>query len=159
MIVTTSYDHTIKFFDLRSSKCTATIDFGEIPACLDFSYDGNTFAVGGSTGKISIYDMREIGTFCDVVLSEQSHKSTVTCINYDGYRLLSGSYDQRVIGWDTEQNVRDFTIKPGNKVICMHFDGTSLAVGLDGKKMSWYDFSKYSADNFAELRQVYTKRI
>jgi WD40 repeat protein len=161
-IITTSYDKTIKLFDLRSSKCTATIDFSKsgIPSCLDFSVDGNSFAVGSSTGGISIFDMREIGDcYSNILLNINSHRSTVTCLFYDGYRLISGGYDHKVIGWDTELNERNFTIKPGNKVLCMHFDGTRIGVGLEGKKLGWYDLSKSPVRQFTSMRAVYAARI
>lgn len=139
-------------------------------------------------GGISIFDMREIGDcYSNILLNINSHRSTVTSLFYDGYRLISGGYDQKVIGWDTDLNEKNFVIKPGNKgtiydqlffidfkyflklskrlvfltilVNCMWFDGTRLAIGLDSKKLGWYDFSKSPVKQYTSLRSLCEKNL
>jgi len=160
LIVTASYDKKVKFFDLTSTDCYATIDFGpQIPASLDFSADGSSLAVGGSAGGISVFDLRMLGScYSDTLLNIHPHRSTVTSVFYDGFRMLSGSSDQKIIGWDVLENERCFTIKPGNKVVCMYFDGSRVAAGLDGPKLSWYDFTKLATKDFNYLREIYARR-
>jgi len=160
MIVSCSYDQTVKLFDIRTSinNCIYTMEFGQIPSSVEYSNDGITFAVGGSKGSVSIFDMRELGTFNDR-FTIRPHRSVVTSLYYDGYKLLSGSWDQKIVGWDIENNEKNFSFKTGTKVLCFHFDGSKLAIGLDNKKLLFYDFANRKVNEFDTLRRVYSMRI
>lgn len=142
---------------MKPSTCVTSIDYGEeITSALDFDKFGSMFAVGGSNGSVSVYDLRKVSA-SGQILTLRPHHASVRCLQFDGNRLISGGYDHQIVSWDIQRNQKRFKID-SSKVLCMMFDDRSLVVGTNNKKVKWYNFAQPPHTGFSSQREVYVQR-
>ncbi|XP_076312441.1 U3 small nucleolar RNA-associated protein 15 homolog [Tachypleus tridentatus] len=93
VVVSGSYDHTVKVFDLRKNRCVFSFDHGyPVESLLLFPSGTSVVSAGGTS--IKIWDLLNGKMFCDL----REHHKTVTCLSFarDQGCILSGSLDKHV---------------------------------------------------------------
>ncbi|PVD21137.1 hypothetical protein C0Q70_19303 [Pomacea canaliculata] len=114
-IVTTSMDRTAKFFDLRSSKCTITLEghTNVISAC-SFTQDDRKFATSSWDKTIKIWDI-STGMYRSkgAQTLKGSHDGSVSCCDFtpEGLMLVSGGYDLSIVVWDVENKMQKLKLQ------------------------------------------------
>jgi WD40 repeat protein len=102
------------------------------------SRDGNTVAIGGSDGDMSIRDMATGTAFGDALRSEHG---AITSLQFtDDGQLLSGSSDGTAERWDTATGGRTELPKPAGEisVLALSQAGERIAYGgTDGTIHMW----------------------
>ncbi|BET01895.1 WD domain, G-beta repeat [Nesidiocoris tenuis] len=151
------YVHLVKLndFDLVLSSTLKSHDFEAWITAFD-CFNSNVFYTGGDDALLKIYDSR--ATVSKAISTVKEHSAGVTSVQNNWKReftLLTGSYDERVVFWDTRTMKRPMTdVKlPGGVWRIKHdpFDGSLIAcpcmyggsVVLDGATCSilaTYDF-------------------
>lgn len=107
----------IHFRDLSLSgnNPVISINFKEIVNCFSFEPSGRTFAVGGESGVIRLYDMRYIGdsSTAGFLKEFKGHHNVVKALQYDGVFVVSGSYDQHIHARNIKTDKTMFTFQAG----------------------------------------------
>jgi RNA polymerase sigma factor (sigma-70 family) len=110
-LVTFGYQHTVKFWDARTSKPKLAFDGAESQiTALSYSLDGRHVAVAAGDAPIRVWDA-ESGR---QVAQLRDGRSGVTCLAFspDGRWLVSGDWDGRARLWDWARGgaaVRNFS--------------------------------------------------
>ncbi|KNC78347.1 hypothetical protein SARC_09220 [Sphaeroforma arctica JP610] len=130
LVLSGSYDHTVKLWDTRTSECSMTMDHGApVEDVLMFPGGGMVVSCGGNT--IKVWDMLMGGR---MVHSFSNHQKTVTSLGFDGSsnRLLSGSLDHHVKIYDVKNYKVVHSIKYSAPVmsLAMSPEDTHLVVGM-----------------------------
>ncbi|KAK4327189.1 hypothetical protein Pmani_002325 [Petrolisthes manimaculis] len=97
LVLTGSYDHTVRLWDTRTGTSVSTVAHGAPVESLLFFPAGGLFVSAGGT-EVRVWD-----TIAGKLLAKVSqHHKTITCLGLasNGQRLLSGSLDQRVKVYD-----------------------------------------------------------
>jgi U3 small nucleolar RNA-associated protein 15 len=85
-LVTGSYDHTVKLWDMRTQQCTLTLDHGEPVMAVVAAASGSlVYSAGGN--YIRVWDILSGGK-CVAVLNNHSQEITSLCINEKTNRLF-----------------------------------------------------------------------
>ncbi|XP_033120672.1 U3 small nucleolar RNA-associated protein 15 homolog [Anneissia japonica] len=130
VIVSGSYDHTVKLFDLRSKSSILSVDHGQpVESVLMFPGGGIFLSAGGNYVKVwdALAGGRLLATISD-------HHKTITCMcfsaKYD--RLLTGSLDRHVKVHDvtTYKTVAGVTFSSPILSVGISADDQTLAVGM-----------------------------
>lgn len=133
IILSGSYDNTIKMYDIRSSKCVMSLDHGSPLESLVFLPTGGIFASSGGT-DIKIWDVVAGGR---QLLKLSEHTKAITCLQVtsDGRHLLSGSLDRHVKFYNTTNYQTVHKLSFTNSILSLGIskDNSTLAVGqVDG---------------------------
>ncbi|CAL1614903.1 unnamed protein product [Knipowitschia caucasica] len=99
LLITGSYDHTLKVFDTRTDKSVITMDHGQpVESLLLYPSEGLLVSAGGR--YVKVWDLLKAG---QPLVSLKNHHKTVTCLclSSNGQRLLSGSLDRHVKVYNT----------------------------------------------------------
>lgn len=122
VLLTGSYDKTLKLFDVRSESACTTINTGAEIESIDWScVNKYLFLSSYENGKIDLYDIRKF----DTLVSFQGHKKAVTNVSFSNKKeglFASCSLDSHVKIWDAENtniNPLDNTVSPA--LICDKF--------------------------------------
>jgi WD40 repeat protein/serine/threonine protein kinase len=124
-LVTSSWDRTLKFWDLVDSDISRSIWSRNGFSCLDFSPDGNQIATGENDGTITLWDVvprRRIRTL-------RGHPDGVVSLKFspDGTQIVS-------VGKDNLLRVVDVSTGEEVHILRGHQDAiTCLAMSSDGK--------------------------
>ncbi len=97
-----SHDHTIKTWDLMTSRCVDTRTTGHSLLSLCAIPSRNLLATGTSARHITLVDPRDSATQISV-MTLRGHKNAVVSLDIDPsseYGLISGSHDGTVQIWD-----------------------------------------------------------
>ncbi|MEO1428236.1 MAG: WD40 repeat domain-containing protein [Cyanobacteria bacterium J06633_8] len=134
-LVSGSYDHTVKVWNLQNGKLIRTLD-GHKDGVNDvlISPDGKLFFTGGGTAEpntnkvIKVWDMKTK----KLLRTLKGHTLGVTClaITPDGKTLISGSYDKTIRLWDTQKGIRKSTLTGHSDPVL------SIAITPDGKTLA-----------------------
>jgi U3 small nucleolar RNA-associated protein 15 len=136
VLLTGSYDHTVKLWDARAGHCVMTMRHGDpVESVLFLPGGGMAVSAGGST--ISVWDLLQGGRRVHTI---SRHHKTVLALALDASRgrLLSGGLDQHLNVYDT----RDFrcvhTIRYPAPVMSVLLtpDGSLLTVGMANNTFS-----------------------
>uniref|UniRef100_A0A251LF83 Ribosome biogenesis protein WDR12 homolog n=1 Tax=Manihot esculenta TaxID=3983 RepID=A0A251LF83_MANES len=102
-IYSASWDHSIRRWDVETSKDSAKIFCGKALNCLHVGGEGSALvAAGGSDPILRIWDPRKPGTSAPIY-QFSSHTSWVSACKWHDkswFHLLSASYDGKVMLWD-----------------------------------------------------------
>ncbi|XP_057952548.1 ribosome biogenesis protein WDR12 homolog isoform X2 [Malania oleifera] len=102
-IFSTSWDHSIRRWDVETGKDSMNIFCGKAINCLDIGGEGSALVAAGSSDPIlRIWDPRKPGTLAPVY-QFSSHTSWISACkwhNKSWFHLLSASYDGKVMLWD-----------------------------------------------------------
>ncbi|RUP43652.1 WD40-repeat-containing domain protein [Jimgerdemannia flammicorona] len=136
LVLSGSYDQTVKLWDLRSNTCAMNMNHGApIEDVSMFPGGGVVVSAGGPTLKI--WDLLSGGRLMN---SLSNHQKTITSLCFDGSysRLLTGSLDQHVKVY----NVQDYKVVHSVKYpapvlsVALSPDDTHLVAGMTGGLLS-----------------------
>ena len=101
VLITGSYDKTIKLFDVRCETSATTLETNAEIECLDWSgLNKYLFLSSYDNGRIDLYDIRKFET----VVSYQAHKKAATSVTFSNkqeFLFSSVSLDSHVKVWDS----------------------------------------------------------
>ncbi|CAG8528598.1 13544_t:CDS:10 [Acaulospora morrowiae] len=130
LVLTGSYDQTIKLWDLRSNTCAISmVHDAPVEDVLMFSNGGMIVSAGGPT--ITVWDTIAGGR---VVRSVSNHQKTITsmCFNQSQSRIITGSLDHHVKIYDVQDYEVVHSIRYPSPVLCLALspDEKSLITGM-----------------------------
>jgi mRNA export factor len=93
MLITGSWDNTIKFWDVKSNKCSETYKFDDKVICMDVKYD--YLVVGTADRKFTTFDLHQ--TSKPTYIQETPLKFQTRCVSIfsDGDGYIAGSIEGR----------------------------------------------------------------
>ena len=95
MVLSGSYDHTIRVWDMRSNSTQMELDHGApVESILVFPTGGSCISAGGN--YIKVWDLLSGGR---LLFGFSNHQKTITALAFDGscHRLLSAGLDRLVL--------------------------------------------------------------
>lgn len=98
IFISGSYDHAVKMYDARTSKCILSVNHNApVESVLMFSSGSVFLSAGGTT--INVWDAVAGRLFAQL----SHHHKTITCLHFasENKRLMSGSLDRHVKIYDT----------------------------------------------------------
>jgi periodic tryptophan protein 1 len=147
VLITGSYDKTIKLFDVRCESSATTLETNAEIECLDWSgLNKYLFLSSYDNGRIDLYDIRKFET----VVSYQAHKKAATSVSFSNkqeFLFSSVSLDSHVKVWDSrypkasgdsvvpELICEKFVKKTTGELFCAKFsDDTDYTLAVGGSK-------------------------
>jgi ribosome biogenesis protein len=143
-LVTASWDHSIKLWDVERRDCLLTLNGSKVVSCMDTSYySTGIVATGHPDCSIRLWDARVQDTKeSSLNLSDNtlrvSHKAWITDLQwspYNAYHLVSTGHDGTVKGWDIRSPIPLYTVRVVDKSEkCLSLamgDGQVFAGGTD----------------------------
>ena len=125
-VVSGSYDHTLKVWDLESGRVLATLTgHTDSVAAVAVTPDGRRTVSGSWDHTLKVWDTESGQEIC--TLTGHAHSVTAVAVIKNGTRAISGSIDGTLRAWDLENGRELFTLS-GNQAI------GSLAVTADGRR-------------------------
>lgn len=139
MLVTGSFDHTVKLWDRASGEVVRTIgDHTGMVLTLAVSRDGTQFATAGLDRKVNLYDMPLSEAIAD--LGTQAGAVQALALSTDGKWLVSGDRSATVRLWQTSDNSMVKEFKAGGPIKAVAVDTTGqvvFATDEQGTLYSW----------------------
>lgn len=104
LVLSGSYDQTVKLWDMRTQGCVMTMNHGAPVECVDMFPDGGVVVAAGGP-SLKVFDILAGGR---PMHSLSNHQKTVTSMCFDNSysRLLTGSLDHHVKVY----NVQDYSV-------------------------------------------------
>ncbi|UYV76441.1 hypothetical protein LAZ67_14000406 [Cordylochernes scorpioides] len=133
-VVSGSYDHTLKVWDLRTGLCRETL-VGHEGAVLCLQFDTTKIVSGSGDKTIKVWKEGR----CAVTLN--GHEDAVTCLQFDSCRIISGSLDRTIKFWSQETgaclSTLDWMKSEGHTGVirCLQADGWRIVSGGDDKTL------------------------
>jgi ribosome biogenesis protein YTM1 len=141
-IITGSWDHSIKVWNIEQEDCLLTLNGSRVVSCLDTSYHTpGIVATGHPDCTVRLWDVRtnEESTLISNSL-KPSHKEWVSDVKWspdNPYHVGSTSYDGTIKVWDIRSSLPLHTVRAfakGEKGLCLAYtSGTIYAGGSDCK--------------------------
>lgn len=134
-LVSGSYDHTVKLWNLKNGKLIRTLD-GHKDGVNDvlISPDGKLFFSAGGASESNTNKVIKVWSMKTKKLLRtlKGHSLGVTslAITSDGKTLISGSYDKTIKLWDVEKGKQKQTLKGHTSPV------RSIAISPDGKTLA-----------------------
>lgn len=121
LLLTGSYDSTVKLFDARTGQCELSMGSsraGHAPVEDVLAFPSGSVALSVSGPILRVWDL-VAGGRCVKALS--NHQKSVTCLAFDGSasRLLSGGLDQMVKVYDVSTYKVVHTMRYPAPVLCL----------------------------------------
>ncbi|ORY94368.1 WD40-repeat-containing domain protein [Syncephalastrum racemosum] len=136
MLVTGSYDQTIKIWDTRQNGCVMTMQH-DAPVESVLMYPGGGAVVSAGGPGIKVWDLLSGGR-CMHAVSNQQKTVTSLCFDSTASRLVTGSLDQHVKVY----NVQDYKVAYSFKYpapilsVALSPDDTHLVAGMTNSLLS-----------------------
>lgn len=131
LLISGSYDNTVKLWDDRMNHSVMTMDCGQYPVDSLTFLPGSQSIASGSGPIIRIWDILSGGR-CRKAFS--NHQKTITNLKIDGFqkRLFSGSLDHMVKIYDLETFNVTHTMRFSSPVLSLGIspDNSNLVAGL-----------------------------
>jgi WD40 repeat protein len=140
-LASSSWDHTVMLWDLKSSRSIRKfIGHEDYVLGLDF-HPSSEYLVSGSRDKeVRLWDLkvkRNVKNF-------KTHVERVQAVSFspDGTKALTGSWDDKVILWDvvTRKEIKSYTLKSDVEALAFHPSGEAFAVAT-GKNVYLIDLN------------------
>lgn len=133
VILSGSYDNTIKMYDIRSSKCVMSLTHGSPLESLVFLPTGGIFVSSGGV-DMKVWDVVAGGRQLTTI---SQHTKAITCVSVtsDGRHLISGSLDRQVKFYNTTNYQTVHKLNYTNSILSLGVskDNNTLVVGqVDG---------------------------
>jgi U3 small nucleolar RNA-associated protein 15 len=130
IILSGSYDHTVKLWDARENKCTLTFDHGA-PVESVLLYPGGSLAVSVGGNYMKIWDILAGGRTLHTI---SNHQKTITSAIFDNSctKILTGSLDHHVKIYDIQNFNVEHSLKYESPILSLGLspDDTHLVVGM-----------------------------
>ncbi|KFP26352.1 WD repeat-containing protein 88, partial [Colius striatus] len=142
-VVTSSYDNTVKAWDMETGKILWTVEHEGIVTSCNISCDGRC-VVSGSDKENTLYVLDAVSATI-VAHIQGHHKSTITrcCFDPDNQRVTSVSYDKTIKLWDMVTRSTSVTIHEGHSNAisdcCFTSDGHYLCTASWDKSLKIWD--------------------
>jgi ribosome biogenesis protein YTM1 len=142
-LVTGSWDHSLKVWDMDRQDCLLTLNGSRVVTCLDSSYHSEVVATGHPDCTIRLWDVRvnnsgETSSLVSDSSLKPSHNAWVSAVRWsrkDPYVLASSSHDGTIKIWDIRSPLPLHTVRAhpkGEKSLCLAFgDGIISSGGTD----------------------------
>ncbi|KAJ6825029.1 autophagy-related protein 16 isoform X2 [Iris pallida] len=142
-VMSASYDHTIKVWDLHNGYCTNTIISASNCNAISYSADGVTLCSGHLDGNLRLWDIRSGKLISEVAAHSQA--VTSVCVSRSGNVLLTSGRDNVHNLFDLRSlEVCGTFMASGNRVAsnwsrsCVSSDESYVAAGsADGSVYMW----------------------
>jgi ribosome biogenesis protein len=143
-VVTGSWDHSVKVWNLESQDCLLTLNGARVVSCLDRNPNSmDVLATGHPDCTIRLWDIRtneaaaETSLVSDSTL-KPSHKAWVSSVRWspkNPFVLSSTSHDGTLKLWDIRSSLPLYTVRAhgvGEKSLCsVHGDDVIYSAGTD----------------------------
>ena len=131
-LLTGSWDHGLKVYDIRRMDCILALNGSRVITSLSRCSNGNVVATGSPDCTVRLWDMRTNGEGSNVGGMDkslrQSHKAWVSSVEWspiDPFVLASASHDGTLKVWDIRSSLPLHTVKAvdgkGEKALCLAF--------------------------------------
>lgn len=118
-LVTGSWDHSVKVWDMERQECILSLNGSKVVACLDTSYHSEGIvATGHPDCAVRLWDVRQDETAATATVSDKtfrpSHKTWVSGVQWspnNPYHLASTSHDSTVKVWDIRSSLPLHTVR------------------------------------------------
>jgi len=143
-LVTGSWDHSLKLWDVERQDCLLTLNGSRVVSCLDTSYHApGIVATGHPDCTVRLWDVRtnesKPSSLTMDTTFKPSHSEWVSAVHWSKtspYHLMSSSHDGRIKLWDIRSSIPLYTLRafPKNeKALCMAHgsDGLLASGGTD----------------------------
>jgi len=130
ILFTSSWDHSIKSWDIETQNNILTLNGSKVATCLTRCQNSNVVASGHPDCTVRLWDMRVSGKnsdgeggFFDGTL-RPSHNAWISAVKWsqDPYVLASASHDGTVKLWDIRSSLPLHTVRAhakGEKALCL----------------------------------------
>jgi periodic tryptophan protein 1 len=120
VLISGSFDKTMRLFDFRTESSCATFKIGADVESIDWSpLDKYLFLSSYEDGRIDLFDIRKL----DTLFSFKAHKKATTSVTFSSKQeglFASVSSDSHVKVWDS-LNLSNLSGEPGPSLICDKF--------------------------------------
>ncbi len=137
LLLSGSFDGTVREWDLKTQKPLRTWQLGDTVNAIQFSPDGETFVTADAGGKVQRWNTRT----GKLEMTYPGHAFLVTdaAISPDGEILATGSWDRTVKLWDFQTGTLLKTLRGHNHPI------QAIAFSPDGKGIVSADYDGFGA--------------
>lgn len=139
-LVSGSWDHSLRFWDVESGVCTSHLDGNKVILSLDYSNLNSLIATGHADKTVRTWDPRVSIASSSLCTSYTSHTGWVSAVMWhptDANILVSGSFDSHIKVWD----IRSTT--PLHTLPSQHKDKVTTLAWLDNEKFVSGGADKY----------------
>lgn len=119
-LLTGSWDHSLRFWDVDSGVCTNQLHGNKVILSVDYSNQNNMIVTGHADKSVRLWDPRVKSTVenNNINTSLQSHKNWVSCVKWhptNSNLFISGSYDTNVKIWDIRAKTPLYSLNSQHK--------------------------------------------
>lgn len=143
-IISGSWDHSIRIWDVESRVCINHYEGNKVILCLDHSNLNQLFVTGHADRKVSLWDPRVSIQSQSLTTSLLSHTGWVSSVKWHPVNpnlFISGAYDSSIKVWDIRASIPIHTLpsQHQNKVFDLQWlNQSTFTSGGDDQQIRFY---------------------